>query len=525
VTGPLLAVLLAILLAVPLAPALWADTLRLAYPAQPRSLDPHQFPPDPASWPIIMTSYRRLFDLRDGTTELDSENSAAMTYRVSDDGLTYTIVLREGRTFTDGTPVDTQAALFSFDRLMSGQTGQRYFPFLRSLEVVGPYTFRFHLDRPWPPFLASLTTPMASLVSPGLARRGPAFLERATLGSGRFEVDGYSPGSISLRLRLDLPSVPRLDRVEFVYLEDPRARLDLLAAGGAHLAWDAVPGPGQAGAVALGAPSFETRFLAFNMTRSYLKLAGVREALAGLARAALESPDPSVRPSAVFPNGLAPGAPLAEDFSPERAEGRAAELLGRIGPSRIPLDLVYRADDARGREDAEKLAAKLSAYNLPVRLVPLQGSHGQGLLEKADWDLLIDFRRPELPSPEMWLGLFLDSRSSVRGNPARFSSAEADGLIGELNTTVRRDREVALTRLATLAAQDKPYVMLYQRMVPLAVDPRLQGLRPHPMWPEVWPIDETNLDPFKPAPRVPEPAAPAGPLIKDFDDPVAEPYE
>jgi hypothetical protein len=199
-------------------------------------------------------------------------------------------------------------------------------------------------------------------------------------------------------------------------------------------------------------------------------------------------------------------------------------LLGQIGPSRIPLDLVYRPQDVSGRQDAEKLAAKLAAHHLPVRLVPLTGAHGQGLLEKADWDLMVDFRRPEFPSPEMWLGRFLDSRSSVAGNPARFSSRDADDYITGLDTTVRQEREAALRRLAMLAAQERPYVMLYQRLIPMAVDPRLEALRPHPMWPEVWPVEATNLDPFKVAPAS-RPAPPAGPLFKEFDDPVAEPYE
>ncbi|MDR2366636.1 MAG: ABC transporter substrate-binding protein [Deltaproteobacteria bacterium] len=473
-----------------------------------------------------MTCYRRLFDLKEGTSELDNAEAAAVTYRLSDDGLIYTFTLREGRTFTDGTPVDSKAALYTFDRLMGGQTGRTYFPYLRFIEILGPYTFRLYLTQPFPPFLASLTTPMASLISPGLQRQGAGFLDRATLGSGRFMVDEYKPGLISLKLRLDLPSVPRLNRVEFLYEPDGQARLAKIAAGEAHLAWDApLPAASQGEAKTILAPSFETRFLAFNMTRPYLRMDGAREALAGLAKVALSSPDPAGRPTTVFPAGLAPRSALTEGFDPLSLTERATELLSQLGPSRIPLDLAFRPADGAARRDAETLAEALAKHNLPVRLVPLSGAHGQGLLEKADWDLLIDFRRPEFPSPEMWLGRFLDSRSSVAGNPARYSSPEADAIIAELNVAPPAERPVTLRRLATLATQDRPYVMLYQRLIPMAVDPRLQNLRPHPMWPEVWPIEATNLDPFKNAPKAPPPTVEIGPLIKGFDDPVAEPYE
>ncbi|MDR0621415.1 MAG: ABC transporter substrate-binding protein [Deltaproteobacteria bacterium] len=504
-----------------------ADTLRLAYPTQPKSLDPQQYPPDPAAWPIIMTSYRRLFDLKPGTTELDNAESAAVTYRVSDDGLIYTITLREGRTFTDGTPVDSRAALYTFDRLMAGQTGKTFFPFLKYMEILGPHTFRLYLTQPFPPFLASLTTPMASLISPGLERQGTGYLDKATLGSGRFVIDEIKPGQISLKLRLDLPSIPRLDRVEFLYEPKDPTRFDLVSSGAVHLAWGVGPPAGYAGpAKGLMAPSFETRYLAFNMTRPYLKMIGVREALANLARVTLQSPVPAGRPTSVFPAGFAPRASLSEGFDPESLEKRASVNLSQIGPSRVPLDLAFHSTDPGGKADAERLAERYSAFNIPVRLVPLTGAHGKGILEKADWDLLIDFRRPEFPSPEMWLGRFLDSRSSVAGNPARFENQDADAYINELNLATPADRDMTLRRLAMLATQEKPYVMLYQRLIPLAVDPRLETLLPHPMWPEVWPVEATNLDPFRNSPAAPAgPPVEVGPLIKGFDDPVAEPYE
>ncbi|MDR2387880.1 MAG: ABC transporter substrate-binding protein [Deltaproteobacteria bacterium] len=498
--------------------------MRLVYPKQPKSLDPQVFPPDPAAWPIIMTSYRRIFDLKPGTTELDNLNSSAVTYRVSDDGLIYTITLREGRTFTDGSPVDSRAALYTFDRLMAGQCGQTYFPYLKFIEIVGPYTFRLILSQPWPPFLASLTTPMASLISPGLEKRGTGFLDHQTLGSGRFVVDEFKPGLISLKLRIDLASIPRLDRVEFIYDPDDRSRFERVAQGEAHLAWGvSAPADYSGPAKTILAPSFETRFLAFNMTRPYNKMIGTREALANLARVTLSPNDPLGRPSSVFPNGLAPRSALNESFEPATLEKRAAELLSQIGPSRIPLDLVFQANDELGLKDAEKLAEKLSTYHIPVRLVPLNGAHGRALLEKADWDLMIDFRRPDLPSPEMWLGRFLDSRSSVSGNPARFENQEANDYIVEMEVISSADRAISLRRLAMLATQEKPYVMLYQKLIPMVVDQRLAALRPHPMWVEVWPIEETNLDPFKASPTVEVQVKP--PPVRDFDHPVAEPYE
>ena len=205
--------------------------------------------------------------------------------------------------------------------------------------------------------------------------------------------------------------------------------------------------------------------------------------------------------------------------------GSCSAALAAIGPSRTPISLAYRAEDPAGRPDAEKLQKALSAKGLSVSLTPLSGAHGEGILEKADWDLLIDFRRPEIPGPEMWLGGFLDSRGSIRANPAGFSDPDADRLIGEMGTSDRAERERVVRRLAILALDKRPYVMLYQKPLGLYLDKRLGRLSPHPMWPEAWPVDMTSLDPFKPAAKEDPPPAPAGPLIPGFDHPVAEPWE
>jgi hypothetical protein len=120
----------------------------------------------------------------------------------------------------------------------------------------------------------------------------------------------------------------------------------------------------------------------------------------------------------------------------------------------------------------------------------------------------------------------LDSRSSVYSNPAGFSDGEVDGLIAEMGTVEIQERPGLLRRLGRLAMNRRPYVMIYQKPLKLVVDRRMANISPHPMWPEVWPVDMVNLDPFKPKPPEPSPPpASAGPLVEGFDHPVAEPFE
>ncbi|MDR1045428.1 MAG: ABC transporter substrate-binding protein [Candidatus Adiutrix sp.] len=516
---------------------------RAIYPTAPRSLDPHA-DPDPAAWPIIMASYHRLMTFHQGTAK--PEPALAKAVRISPDGLKYTFQLTEGLTFSDGLAVNSEAAHYSFDRLMSSQVGRLYYPHLYGFEILGPYSFTLTLNRPWPPFLASLALPPASLISPGLKNKPPDYLQDHTLGSGSYTVYDWKEGTIGLQLRPDQTARYPVAFAMYHYEADARRRYEKMAAHDAHLTVD--PAPPPAGLPARfqrkEAPNFTVRYLAFNTRRPYTRLRNTRRALALVVAGAFKDrPGPL---DGFFPPGLFYNAPPR----PPRAEPagsdpltRGPDILREAGPPAGPLTLAVKGWGRGLADDARLIADTLAAQGLSVNIVTLDGAQGRLTLESGDYDLLLDTRSPDIPSADMWLGRFLDSTSSADGNPAFFQAPGADQLIGEIVNTVGRsgdgprdiirlesERAAKLAQLAEIARAEVPYVFLYQVERPLVVDVRLMGLNPHPVWPEVWPIDQTNLRPFSlrsganPTGRLPEspqapaesrassPAAPAAPV-------------
>ncbi|MDR1395541.1 MAG: ABC transporter substrate-binding protein [Deltaproteobacteria bacterium] len=499
--------------------SLGADTLRLVYPQKPVSLDPHRWPPDPAAEPVLLTVYSRLIGLKDGRGQLDTAEGLAYTIRVSDDDLMYTVRMREGLTFSDGRPVNAEAALFSFDRLMRTEAGRNLFPRLKSFTIIGDYTFSLILDQPWPPFMASLALPQASLISPSLAERESNFLDSHTLGSGRFMAGEAGPDFLSLILRPDSPSRPKLDRAEFYFESDPQKRLALYRAKEGHLLAGPPPGTEPSSSeVLLTMATWDTRYLAFNFRRPYLGLPSVRAALTGLAKAAFAGE--KFQPRGFFPAGLFAG-PAAPETDGDLQNAR--DLLAAAGLPRGPLNLVYPGREAWARPDAEKLAAVFLEHGLKVNLVPLTGQAGQGLIEAADYDLYLGSRAPEIPSPEMWLGRFLDSRGAGRGNTAYFAREEADSLIRSFRASLpRNQRDQKTGELEVLAETEKPYVLLYQKGLTFLADQRLARQKTHPMWPSAWPVMTANLSPFQDT-RTKKTEEPLP--VREFDEQVAEPWD
>src|SRR5215472_5918324 len=78
-------------------------------------------------------------------------------YSVSDDGRTYSFVLRDGLRFTDGSPVRATDAVASIKRWAARDTnGRRMMALGMDLQVTGEGTFSLTLGEPWGSVIDSL---------------------------------------------------------------------------------------------------------------------------------------------------------------------------------------------------------------------------------------------------------------------------------------------------------------------------------------------------------------------------------
>ncbi len=86
---------------------------------KPRTLDPADAY-ELRSIAIIRNLSDRLYTYDPGSTEVKPQLATALP-KISADGLTYTIPLRQGVLFHDGTPFNAQAMKFSLDRFIQNK--------------------------------------------------------------------------------------------------------------------------------------------------------------------------------------------------------------------------------------------------------------------------------------------------------------------------------------------------------------------------------------------------------------------
>lgn len=186
------------------------------------------------------SSFVNLYDtLVYPTTVGDVVPHAAESWDVSADGLTWTFHLKQGIKFHDGSELTAEDVAFSMDRLTTIGEGYAYLFMGRveSTEVVDDYTVRFHMAKPFGPFLITLTRlyilnkecVMDNIKTPGpygeFGDYGKEYLLTHDCGSGPYKLKEMRLEEYEVMERFDdywgefKPNAP--DEVKFIGTTEP----------------------------------------------------------------------------------------------------------------------------------------------------------------------------------------------------------------------------------------------------------------------------------------------------------------
>ncbi len=162
----------------------------------------------------------------------------------SEDGKAWTIKLRQGVSFHDGTPFNADAVVHHWKRLMDPENrfrGRMAFKPLQSVEKVDEYTVRFQLNHPWLLFeriLCDNRTFVGTIPSPKAVDDGVQ--NRAPVGTGPFMFKEWTSGDRFVVVRNPnywQKGKPYLDEIIFRPMPDSQTRFASLQAGGLGLIW------------------------------------------------------------------------------------------------------------------------------------------------------------------------------------------------------------------------------------------------------------------------------------------------
>lgn len=232
--------------------------------------------------------YEGLFEF---DKDLKIQKLLATDYTVSDDGLVYTIKVREGVKFHDGTDFNAESVKVNFDRVTNPENRlTRYTQFNRvaKTEVVDPYTVRITLKEPFSAFINALAHPAAMMISPTALQKYGKDIGFNPVGTGPFKFVEWKPAESLKVEKFDgywRKGYPKIDTLTFRTVSDNNTRAAVVQTGEAHFAF---PVPFEQAAVLAKNDKIDlvdhknsimTRYLAMNVLQKPFDNPKVREAV------------------------------------------------------------------------------------------------------------------------------------------------------------------------------------------------------------------------------------------------------
>ncbi len=404
----------------------------------------------------------------------------------TDDDVHWTLSLREGVTFSDGTPVDADAVLWSIERYLDkgGSHGQAWRATVESIEATDDHTIEIVLQRPWDEFPAMLNLGPGMIVAPS-SEDGDEF---TPIGAGPFVIERIAPGEeVSMTAREDyFGGRPHLDRLVFPHIVSERGRLDSVRSGDIEAAYlrnaDTVDDALEAGEPGYAFMASMSGVLAINQRDGF---AGADERV---RRAIVAAVDPELFNDRVSDGLDLPGSEMFPDWSiwhsgadgPAFDPDAARELLDEAKADGYDGKLVYLGlNDAQTQRSAQAFQTMLGAVGFDVEtdLTATMSDLVRKMYVESDYD--IGFSGFNVFDQAPFIRLFANLDSASTSNALGLDDPEMDALLLDLQEAGDADaKRAVLADIQELVDQTAPFSAVTSRRLLTVWNPQTHKITP-----------------------------------------------
>lgn len=193
----------------------------------------------PGDGPIAFSLYDSLMRWDESTQTVVPQLAESLE---TTDHQTWTMTLRDGVQFSDGTPVDADAVIFNIERLQEATSsfGNAAAALITSMEAPDAHTVVFTLAEVLPHFDVNFTNRLAYIASPTAIEASGEDFGRTPVGAGPFVLDEWVVDDhLTLVRNPGYWNAPRpyLDSITVRAMPDSTQRLNLLTAGQADMTY------------------------------------------------------------------------------------------------------------------------------------------------------------------------------------------------------------------------------------------------------------------------------------------------
>lgn len=384
----------------------------------------------------------------------------------SEGGKVWTIKLRKGVKFHDGTPFTADAVVHHWDRILNPENkyrGRSALSPILSVDKVNYHTVKFNLKHAWLPFLPSISSTrslMNLIPSPQAVETGSQ--NRAPVGTGPFKFEEWQSGEKFVVVRNPeywQKGKPLLDKIIFKPMTDSQTRFASLKTGQVQIAW---MDRGNILKKAEGDPTLQlyrsedngAEIFILNTSKVPLDDINVRRALA-------HANNVDMQVQMVYKNSIpAVHHPLGDDYkcqddgyleySPEKAK-KLIETYGQ------PVEIeILHSSSKRGRDVGELTQQLMKSVGVTAKPIGLK--FGPVIKKVIGGDYQVSTWRISSQS-DQGPSFFRMFHSKSRANFSRYKNPEMDKLlVAQRMETGPEKRKQLLCKIVRLINQDVPII-------------------------------------------------------------------
>jgi peptide/nickel transport system substrate-binding protein len=492
-------------------------TIVVGLQAEPTTLDSQQIS-DYNSHRAAYGIYDMLLRFEDEGTNV--EPGLAERWEISDDGLEYTLYLRQGVKFHDGTDFNADAVKFNIDRQIdvdhpfhnTGQFAYAEFTWgmVDRVEVVDPYTVKFVLKDKFAPFLNHLAMHPAAMASPAAVEKYGMDFSINPVGTGPFKFVRWTPGvEVVLEKNPDYwRGEPLLDQIIYRPIIEDQSRLTELESGGVNFMVNVPPDDlarikGDSQYTVVEQAGMHTWWVAFNHAKEPFNNKLVRQAM-----------NYAINKQAIVDNILKGTGQLAVsplppvvwsytddiqtyEYNPEKAK----ELLAEAGyPDGFTCDF-WLPESGSGMQQpvvmGTAMQADLKAVGIDCTIQTFEwGSYLEKVIvppDQAEFDLMEMSWIGDNGDPDNFLYILLSGEQFPPNgyNMGFYNNEEVNKLLAEARVTLDKAQRTELyVQAQKLIAEDPPWMVIDHESQIVAMSNKIKNFKLHPTGPfrfdEVW---------------------------------------
>ena len=446
---------------------------------------------DPASdWDSWYLSYygivENLFRVSD---DLTAEPWLAESADVADDGLTWTIKVREGVTFSNGRPVDAEAVKAAWERTYAKNSRAAETLAIASLAAEGQ-TLTVTTAAPVPGFENILCDPLLCVYYVG---EGVDYANDTPATGPYKKVEFVAEDHIVMEPNTGYwNGTPKLDRVVLSNFTDDNTLTMAMQTGEI----DAVAMPSASALATLAGDDYQvfTRttsradFIRMNMTHPLICID--RNSYASVICQGSSVPSWGVY-SATLPFGGTQGLAVTVDAFSVEAAARVLDKAGIVDADGdgvreldsvpVELDLYTCSKYERFVHLADDLQSKLGQAGIRLNIVPTDYFlEDAETFAKDDPDMTLD-SYAMAPTGNAAYFANMSFATGASNNFGKYSNAQVDALIEQLNATYETaERDALATEIAQQVLNDAPYIFFANTQACVVARAGVSGLDASP---------------------------------------------